>query len=263
MKEKLALYAVFCNPDLGLKGNTSAVILLNEEKSDGYLLQLAEEINQPATTYLTKNDSNYNVKWFAPDAEIQLCGHGSAAGAAFLFDHQKETRPVMESTRQTIKSNVDQHKASILLSTIDLTEEAEITETLKKGLGIPVVRHFRTGNKNLVIAESEADVRAMEPDFALLRQLPDFGYIVTAQSSEVDFVSRTLVPKVKQLEDPATGSSHAVLTTYWSQKLNKKHLKGIQLSKRGGYFECEISGDLVTLTGFYKKIFSGAVDILI
>src|SRR5690606_22536564 len=109
-----------------------------------------------------------------------------------------------------------------------------------------------TGNKHLLITDRESSLRNMEPDFEWLRKSDIFGYAITAPGDQVDFVSRSLVPHVLQLEDHATGSSHAILTPYWAGKLNKQSMKSLQLSPRGGAFHCAILEGKVRLSGEYE-----------
>src|SRR5690606_18814668 len=114
-----------------------------------------------------------------------------------------------------------------------IKREIEIPEAIQKGLDIPIVAMYETDNKHLIITDRESSLRSMNPDFEVLRQSDIFGYTVTAPGNQVDFVSRSLVPHVLQLEDHATGSSHAILTPYWAENLNKDRLKSLQLSPRG------------------------------
>ncbi len=97
----------------------------------------------------------------------------------------------------------------------------------------------------------------MRPDFAKLRESEIFGYAVTAPGDQVDFVSRTIVPHVQQLEDHATGSSHAALTPFWAERLNKNQMQALQLSRRGGRFVCSLEGDQVTLEGKFSVLARG------
>src|SRR5690606_34856883 len=142
-----------------------------------------------------------------------------------------------------------------------IASEERPSEILKEALGIPVLARFKTGNKDIVLTESESHVKNMRPDFAKLRQLETFGYAVTAPGDKVDFVSRTFVPHVQQLEDPATGSSHAVLVPFWSRRLGKNTLVAHQLSKRGGKFLCEVNGDEVSLSGGFEVIAEGKLKL--
>src|SRR5690606_9076094 len=125
---------------------------------------------------------------------------------------------------------------SIEMEKIPVISEEPVPDLLPQALGIALKGYFVTSNKHIVLAEREVDIHKMKPDFSLLRTSKTFGYAVTAPGEKVDFVSRTLVPHVQQLEDHATGSSHAALVPFWSKRLNKDRLIAHQLSPRGGKF---------------------------
>lgn len=256
-----SLIAVFNDSSQNFKGNTSSVVFLDNPVSDEEMQHLAAEFNQPATTYLWKGDreDQFHVRWFAPDEEIGLCGHGSLAAVAYLTERFVFSTEVELLYREgSIRGKkVDSYTCRLLLKPISVVSEETPSTTLKEALGIPVLAQFTTGNKDIVLTESEADVKSMRPDFAKLRELETFGYAVTAPGEKVDFVSRTFVPHVQQLEDPATGSSHAALVPFWSQRLGKNKLVAHQLSKRGGKFLCEINADQVSLSGAFQVIAEG------
>ncbi|WP_460545965.1 PhzF family phenazine biosynthesis protein, partial [Echinicola sediminis] len=127
-----------------------------------------------------------------------------------------------------------------------------IPEEIRDGLGIPLKAMYETKNKHIVLAEKEQHILEMQPDFSRLRDSKLFGYAVTAIGDEVDFVSRTLVPHTQSLEDFATGSSHAMLVPFWANRLGKNNFKALQLSSRGGEFQCELQDGTVTLSGEYR-----------
>lgn len=262
-KTPFSLIAVFNDKQLGFTGNTSSVVFLEEQIPDKAMQHLAAEFNQPATTYLWKGhaQNQYHVRWFAPDGEIGLCGHGSLAAVAYLTA-RLETEPKLELLYRQgsiLGERVEAHLCRLKLNAIPVLSEEKPSELLKEALGIPVLAQFKTGNKDIVLTDSEKTVQNMQPDFAKLRQLEAFGYAVTAPGANADFVSRTLVPHVKQLEDPATGSSHAALVPFWSKKLGKEKMVAHQLSKRGGKFICEIDATEVSLSGFFEVIAEGTL----
>jgi PhzF family phenazine biosynthesis protein len=227
---------------------------------------LAADLNQPATSFLWPSDkeNQFHVRWFAPDAEIDLCGHGSLAAIAYLSKQygNSDAYTLLYPNGQISGRYHNQETCSITLAAIPVIQPEPVPDLLSQALGTPVLSVFRTANKNIVLLEKQQDVQRMQPDFALLRQFPTFGYAVTAPGEEVDFVSRTLVPHVRQLEDPATGSSHAALAPFWAQRLNKNHMEAHQLSPRGGKFICKISGDEVVLHGAFSFIAHGHIQQL-
>jgi PhzF family phenazine biosynthesis protein len=259
-----SLIAVFTDPDLHFRGNVAAVVMLKTPWSETAMQQLAADLNQPATSYLwpTGKENQYHVRWYAPDDEIGLCGHGSLAAVAFLSEQLgiADTVTLLYRDGHLIGKHHSGKRCSLTLAAIPVLAEEAIPEALPTALGVKVSGYFSTPNKHLVLVEKEADVKNMAPNFAQLRQLPTFGYAVTAPGEEADFVSRTLVPHVQQLEDPATGSSHAALAPFWAKRLQKNELLAYQLSARGGRFDCEVSQDQVILTGNFEIIASGQLQ---
>lgn len=258
------LYQVFCDLENSLYGNTSMVVLLNAPIPNDIMQQWASDLCQPATTFLfpLEETRQFGVRWFAPDAEIGVCGHGAAAAIAFLADHfnSGDAFDLHFKSGKLSGMKTQEETIQLSLSAFGVIEELPISPDLKEGLGIPIIKHFKTANKNIVLVSSEEDVKRMTPNFEQLRKDGHFGYIVTAPGNEVDFVSRTLVPHVGQLEDPATGSSHATLTPYWSDVLDKQKMEALQLSARGGKFTCELKGDECLLSGKYNLLLQGEVS---
>lgn len=251
-------YRVFTHIAENLFGNTSSVVHLPEAIPEKLMQQLASDFWQPATTFLWTQDGQWNVRWFAPDAEIGLCGHGAMAAVAYLSDLERTDITIMAG-EQPITGGIAKEQAFINLKAFNMTRELPVEPYLEEALGIPVIAHFETDNKNIVLTDHAKSVQQMKPDFSKLRTSPIFGYIVTAPGEDVDFVSRTLVPHVHQLEDPATGSSHAALAPFWSQRLGKKQLQSRQLSKRGGRFEIRMEDNFVKLLGHFEKVNEGNV----
>lgn len=258
-----ALISVFTDFEGGIRGNISSVVLLEEPLSDERMQEMASDFNQPATTFLIEESGQfYRTRWFAPDAEIGLCGHGTMAATTYLIGSVPDQSISMKSPEATVRGYTDgAGHCFIALDPIPVMDEIEIPEVVREGLGIPLRAMYKTDNKYLLRAESATDILRMEPDFATLRKSDIFGYAVTAEGGDVDFVSRTLVPHVSQLEDHATGSSHAVLTPYWADQLDKAELTALQLSPRGGRLHCALQEDEVHLSGMYETLAEGKLKI--
>ncbi len=257
---KFSIYQVFSSISQGLKGNTAAVVHLNHPLDKSTMQSMAADLNQPATSFMWNENNEWHVRWFAPDEEIGLCGHGAFASFSFLKDTGIMKQSLaLKYEKGTIEGLISDAKLSINLLAIQRIRKIDPPKPIEKGLDIPIVEMYETSNKHLIVTDNETALRTMKPDFSLLRESKIFGYAVTAPGDKTDFVSRTLVPHVGQLEDHATGSSHAFLTPYWAERLGKKSLRAIQLSKRGGYFECQLEGDFVKLSGGYEIIASGEI----
>lgn len=255
MKAPFKIISVFTAPELSFKGNTSAVVLLQHPETAEYMQLLANDFNLPATTFLWKHNDNLNVRWFAPDDEIDLCGHGTLAALAFI-DQEKEIE--LHYSNGIISGNkYSNNRYTMTLDALFSSEAGTPDQAIIKGLNTEIKGYFANENKNIILLEDEAEVRNLQPDFAILKDMEPFGIIVTAPGNDVDFVSRTFVPKVQQLEDHATGSSHAALTAFWSSRLNKSKMTAYQLSPRGGKFICEFTENKIMLSGEARTIAEG------
>lgn len=251
------LIAVFIDPQLNFKGNISAVVETEEPLNVSLMQEIAADFNQPATTFLWPQENGYGVRWFAPDAEIGLCGHGSLAAFAYLDEKNENILHYKEGIIKGQKNNNNTY--SMRLSPIISSPAGKPDTAIMKGLNKEVIEYHSNNNKNIVVLENEEAVKSLNPDFLILKNMEPFGIIVTAKGNTADFVSRTLVPKVQQLEDHATGSSHAALTPFWSSRLNKDKMTGYQLSPRGGKFGCELINNEVILSGQAKTIAKGTI----
>ena len=247
--------AVFIEPAHHFRGNISAVIKLDKPISTDKMQEIAADLNQPATTFLWQHKNGYQVRWFAPDAEIGLCGHGTLAAIAY-FD-QPEPVELYYNDGQIKGYRNHDGTFSMMLDPIISKPAGKPDPAIVEALKARIIEYFSNDNKNIVLLENEECVRNLQPDFDILKNMDPFGIIITATGKNADFVSRTLVPKVQQLEDHATGSSHAALTPFWHKKLNKNNLIGHQLSPRGGKFICDYTNDKITLSGKAKVILKG------
>lgn len=257
MKSAVAQIQVFISEELSFGGNIARVLWQDDLAQTEVMQKIATDYNVPATSFMqkTRNPDTVRIRWFAPDGEIGLCGHGALAAIAYLGTVEGLENVQLQYNEGSMEGGLlDNNRAYIELDYIAIKEPMHDLDWLSEVLGIAVKEHYITGNKDVVLAESEEAVRNMKPDFGRLKQHSSFGFIVTAEGSDSDFVSRTLVPKVKQLEDPATGSSHATIAPFWAERLGKNQLIGYQLSKSGGLFECNIKEPRVKLTGAFKFI---------
>ncbi|WP_186756741.1 PhzF family phenazine biosynthesis protein [Echinicola salinicaeni] len=260
------IISVFTDQKRGFKGNPSAVIFLDQDLSDIDLQRIATSLDQPATTFLWEipKKGEYKIRWFAPSAEIGLCGHGTAAAAAFLNQKTGQNGPFkLHYAEGIVAGHVNEDQTiSISINAIPVQEKLEsVPEAILNGLGVPVLEMYKTANKHIILTDSEQNVKQMNPDFEQLRESEIFGYAVTAKGDEVDFVSRTIVPHTTVLEDSATGSSHAMLVPFWAERLKKEHFRAIQLSPRGGTFLGELKAGVVKLCGEYVMEEKGKISI--
>ncbi len=261
IKLPYTLYRVFTDLSNDLIGNTSPVFVLDKELSTDQMQSIATDLWQPASTFLWKNNDKWQVRWFAPDQEIGLCGHGSLCAIAHLGLNDPKLIKFYANETEISGGLLDDQSGFLNLSPIHVTKQISNNNHLEAALGIPVIAHYQTNNKHIVLTDTESSVKAMKPNFEKLRESPVFGYAVTAPGENADFVSRTLVPHVHQLEDPATGSSHSALAPFWSERLSQSKMIAYQLSKRGGKFGITYEHKMVRLEGEYQAIGEGTFNL--
>ena len=237
--------------------------LLPEEASAEWMQHVAAELGFSETAFpVHRTDGDYNLRWFAPSAEVALCGHGTLATAHTLWELGE--LPPTESARFHTKSGL--LTAAKRGDWIELDFPANPpTETpspagLLEALGLAATYVGRTRFDYLVEVESEDAVRSAAPDFPAVKKAPVRGVILTARSESAgaDFVSRFFAPSIGVDEDPVTGSSHTALAPYWAAKLGRKELVGHQVSARGGVVRCTVASDRVRLAGQAVTIVRGA-----
>jgi PhzF family phenazine biosynthesis protein len=231
-------------------GNPAGICLLEEWLPDALLQGIATENNLSETAFLVPKGSDFDLRWFTPEVEIDLCGHATLA-AAFVIFHELKLRG--STVRFHTRSGVLSADRAEEVITLDFPALPAATCTapaaLINGLGwMPI--EVRCGVEDLLaVVTSEADVLSLKPDTAQLAALDARGIIVTAPGSDCDFVSRFFAPRLGIVEDPVTGSAHSTLIPYWSERLGKTRMLARQLSSRGGELFCEARGDRVGIGG--------------
>ncbi len=226
---------------------------------------IAREMNLSETAFLFKEKNHYNLRWFTPATEVELCGHATLASAYILwqFGYLKPDEQVKFKTLSGLLSAEKEGKVIVLDFPAQPERSASMPAGLKEALGI-TPKHVGINQFDYLLElDSEQMVRNLQPDFALLKQVQSRGIIVTARadSDQTDFVSRFFAPAVGIDEDPVTGSAHCCLGPYWAKKLNKKLLIGYQASERGGFVRIEIKEDRVRLGGTAVTIFKGEITV--
>lgn len=189
------------------------------------------------------------MRWFTPVSEIDLCGHATLAAAHIIFKNLGYSNQIITFETRSGDLLVEKNGKQLKMDFPACPPiPCAASDLLIKGLGQTPVEVL-AADDYLLVFESEAAVRAIVPDQALLAQLDLRGVIITAPGMEFDFVSRFFAPKFGIAEDPVTGSAHCALAPYWANKLGKTILTERQVSKRGGNLTCEVSADRVMLYG--------------
>ena len=253
----LTLYQLDAFADQLFKGNPAAVIPLDKWIDERLMQQLGMENNLAETVFFVPKGKDFEIRWFTPEKEINLCGHATLASAWILFNRLGYERPTItfHSASGPLVIQRDGDTISMDFPSWMPDHFADYPVGLEEALGIKEIVGVYKSRDLLVELNREEDVVNAKPDFSLIRKT-DYKIIITAPGKSVDFVSRFFAPTYGVDEDAVTGSAHSQLIPFWSAKLNKKKMTALQLSKRGGRLEVEQKTDRVIMGGncvFYMK----------
>ncbi|MGS3142041.1 PhzF family phenazine biosynthesis protein [Aeromonas sanarellii] len=244
-------------------GGNPAVVVLGETRPDAEQQAMAAEFNLSESAFLTRlGEGHYGLRWFTPQVEVDLCGHGTLAAAHVLWQTGEVPvdLPIRFATRSgELLARWEGEWIWLDFPRISLAP-LELDPAYWAALGCQPLRTLAAGAKFLLELGSEEAVRALTPDFHALRALPGRGLMVTAPSSDSDhdFVSRYFAPWVGVDEDPVTGSNHCALVPFWAERLGKTRLKARQISARGGELRLILQGERVLMAGRALTLWQGA-----
>jgi PhzF family phenazine biosynthesis protein len=259
----IALLGIDAFTDEPFRGNPAAVCLLDRERDDEWMQSLAAEMNLSETAYVLARGDHFELRWFTPTTEVELCGHATLASAHALWETQRQPddRPVTFHTRWKGTLAATRHADAITMDFPAAPSVACDTPAgLADALGANIVAAAVNDLHHIVEVETEAKVRALTPDFRALSEVDVEGVAVTARSSDpdaFDFVSRYFAPRYGVDEDPVTGSAHTSLGPYWGERLDKPEVVGHQVSARGGVVRVGLRGDRVDLIGHAVTVWRG------
>jgi PhzF family phenazine biosynthesis protein len=265
---KLEIFQVDAFTSKPFGGNPAAVVPLDAWLPDETMHNIAQENNLSETAFFVRNGNVYEIRWFTPTFEIDLCGHATLATAFVIFD-------VLKLETNTIKFH--SHKSGALsvekngdVLTLDFptrpVSPVDAPAGLFEAIGGPPNEIFKARDYFLVF-ETEQEVLDLKPNFSALHEIAALlkidahGFIVTAPGETSDFVSRFFAPEVGVFEDPVTGSSHCNLIPFWAERLGKNELFARQVSARGGELYCELAGDRVKIGGNAVLYLKGEIHI--
>lgn len=263
---KIKIFQVDSFADRPFKGNPAGVCILDNELSENLMQSVAMEMNLsetafavPATQGPVARQDQFNLRWFTPTVEVDLCGHATLATARTLFDeYGVEAASIHFFTKsgELIVSRKDDRLAMDF--PVDLTDNEDIPSEILKAMGIEksiYTASSRNLNMKLIEVSGMEIVRKLRPNFGNLKaageSFPNGGFLVTSRWGEggFDIISRFFAPIYGIDEDPVTGAAHTVLGPYWSKKLGKNEIKSYQASARGGEVEVVVKGDRVDIIG--------------
>jgi predicted PhzF superfamily epimerase YddE/YHI9 len=243
-------------------GNPAAVLPLEEWLPDEILQAIAMENNLSETAFTvpaSDGEADYDLRWFTPTVEVELCGHATLASGHVLLGNRERVR---FRTRKAGILEVARDGDAYAMSHPAYRAEPRPLPRVLAGLGCEAVEtRWHAGRYALVVLEREAQVLALEPDFRALAAEGDILTIVTAPGSATDVMSRVFAPAAGIDEDPVTGSAHSVLTPYWTERLGRDRFTAFQASRRGGHVDCRLEGDRAILGGRCVTVIEGTLSL--
>jgi predicted PhzF superfamily epimerase YddE/YHI9 len=243
------------------RGNPAAVLVLEEERDDAWMQDVAREMNLAETAFLRPGEEAWGLRWFTPVREVDLCGHATLASAHVLWETGRLARDEAAAF-DTRSGRLGARRAGEWIE-LDFPLErplpAEPPPGLIEALGVRARAVGRNRMDYLVEVGTVAEVRAADPDITRLRAVEARGVILTARADGgvADFVSRFFAPRVGVDEDPVTGSAHCALAPYWAERLGRTEMTGYQASARGGTVGVRVKGERVILAGQAVTVLRG------
>jgi PhzF family phenazine biosynthesis protein len=245
------------------KGNPAAVCLLDHWLPDALMQSIAAENNLAETAFVVRKAGFFEIRWFTPTVEVDLCGHATLASAYVIFNHTDYTAGeiILNSPRSGELSVRKEGKKLFLNFPADELARCENLPGITMGIGLTPLEVYRGKTDYMAVLGSEEEVQNIQPDFAAIGKLDARGLIVTAPGNLVDFVSRFFGPQSGVDEDPVTGSAHTTLTPFWSARLGKTSLSAKQISKRGGVLQCRYAPPRVVIGGEAQLYLTGEIIV--
>ena len=262
---RIPLFHVDAFTEQPFRGNPAAVCLLDSWLDEGQMRKVAAENNLSATAFLVPGNNGYGLRWFTPRCEVRLCGHATLAAAHILLNlPQPQLDSVTFETRFRGIVTVGKDGRSLTMDFPAISQRPcsppnGVAESL--GLESQPEEVLEGDHAYTFVISENAYMRNLRPNFAQLERFHPFVAVVTAQGTDVDFVSRYFAPSYGIPEDPVTGSAHCALAPYWAKRLGKSKLHARQLSEREGEVWCEVVGERVLLTGNAVVTLGGSLSI--
>ncbi len=245
-------------------GNPAAVCLLDKWIDAEIMQNIASENNLAETAFLVPKDNYYEIRWFTPAVEVELCGHATLASAYVLMEIKKL---IVDTAifHSSLSGELSVHKIDSGLFELNFPSDkytpCAIPELVTKSLNILPLECYKGKTDYLLVYASQTEIENISPNLSVLSKADGRGIIVTAPGVDSDFVSRFFAPQSGINEDPVTGSAHTTLTPYWSKRLNKTKLEAIQLSKRKGFLTCTLKNERTLIAGGVVPFLSGKIQI--
>ena len=257
------IFQVDAFTDQPFSGNPAAVCVLPQAADEQWMQHVASEMNLSETAFLVEQADGYDLRWFTPAVEVDLCGHATLASAHILWEQGLLSIDAQARfyTRSGLLSATRKDSWIELDFPAEPAEPTDVPETLFKAFGVEAQYVGKNRFDFLLEFESEEVIHNINPDFGLLGRISGRGVMITSQSDsgEYDFISRFFAPAFGINEDPVTGSAHCCLGPYWAKKLGKQALTAYQASPRGGVVQVRIGDYRVCLGGQAVTVMRGTL----
>lgn len=260
---KLRIYQIDAFAERVFTGNPAAVCILDNWLADALMQDIAAENNLAETAFAVKKDDHFELRWFTPTVEVDLCGHATLATAFVLFEYYAIEDSIIKF-HSPRSGQLTVEKAGNQLTLDFPSDELELVETpqsLIEAFGQAPLECLKGKTDYLLIYPDQQTVESFNPDLRKIAEAGGRGTIISATGEQEDFISRFFAPQSGVDEDPVTGSAHTSLTPYWAKKLNKNKLTAKQLSKRSGQLHCEFLGNRVKISGKAIAYLVGDIDV--
>jgi len=259
---EIPIYQVDAFTSRPFAGNPAAVCPLESWLDDARMQDIAAENNLSETAFFVRRGDRYDLRWFTPAVEVDLCGHATLASAFVLMNHLDHNGGEIRFDSRSGELIVRRLDDGLLCLDFPARapERCAPHPRLIEGLGAHPLEILGSQDY-LVVYASEEDVRSLRPNMDILSTMDRFAVIVTAPGSTVDFVSRFFAPGAGVPEDPVTGRAHCTLIPYWSRRLGKKKLEARQVSARGGELSCQDRGERVWIAGRCTLFMKGVITV--
>ena len=255
--------AFTCGP---FSGNPAAVVPLERWPEDNLMQAIARQNGLSETAFFVPRSEDFELRWFTPDVEVQLCGHATLATAFVIFEELESASRVLNFATRSGTLRVERgagQRLSMDFPRWDLLPAGDMPARLASGLGVRTAELLTvtSGDNWFVVLDTEQQVRDIAPAFDDLASLHPAGVVVTAPGERSDCVCRYFAPSYGVPEDPGTGSIHCGLAPYWAQRLGKTAIHSRQLSTRGAEFFCEARGERTFIAGSANRYLRGAIRV--
>jgi PhzF family phenazine biosynthesis protein len=258
---RIPVYQVDAFASRVFTGNPAAVCPLDKWLPDEQMQAIAAENNLAETAFFVKNGEGYNLRWFTPTVEVDLCGHATLASGFVIMNHLTPSATSVQFSTQSGKLIVTRDGDLLSLDfPTRVPLECQVHPALVAAMG-GEPQAILAAREYLVVYGTEDEVLSLTPDMNILAKVDHFAVIATAPGKNVDFISRFFAPKQGIPEDPVTGSAHCTLIPYWSKRLGKKKLHAYQASPRGGELWCEDRGERVIISGKAVPFLEGTISL--